>query len=179
MDYCRPGSPAHGILGFLRRAYWSRSPFPSWGDLPNPRMAAVSPSLTGGSFITFTTEPSHNYYVVISRTSLFLFQIKCSSSFAYYWHFAEHIHFLRIKWNTKQFQLLTLLNLVKRLDQGNKFLSNRKRGYSFFFYPRDFLFQSKKLTVHCPLPCVSFLRIAIRNFHFWKYCDSVFGICRL
>ena len=90
-----------------------------------------------------------------------------------------NIHFLRVKWNTKQFQLLTLLNLVKRLDQGNKFLYNRKRGYSFFFYPRDFLFQSKKLTVCCPLPCVSFLRIAIRNFHFWKYCDSVFGICRL
>ena len=119
MDYCRPGSPAHGILGFLRRAYWSRSPFPSWGDLPNPRMAAVSPSLTGGSFITFTTEPSHSYYVVISRTSLFLFQIKCSSSFAYYWHFAEHIHFLRVKWNTKQFQLLTLLNLFKRYVSNN------------------------------------------------------------
>ena len=41
-------------MGFLRQEYWSRLPFPSPGDLPNPGIEPISPGLVGRFF---TTEP--------------------------------------------------------------------------------------------------------------------------
>ena len=41
-------------MGFSRQEYWRGLPFPSPGDLPNPRMEPASPALAGGFF---TTEP--------------------------------------------------------------------------------------------------------------------------
>ena len=43
MDYSPPGSSVHGI--FSRQEYWSGSPFPLLGDLPNPEIEPESPSL--------------------------------------------------------------------------------------------------------------------------------------
>ena len=42
-------------MGFSRQEYWSRLPFPSPGDLPNPGIEPTSLALAGGFF---TTEPS-------------------------------------------------------------------------------------------------------------------------
>ena len=41
-------------MGFPRQEYWSRLPFPSPGDLPDPGIEPISPTLAGGFF---TTEP--------------------------------------------------------------------------------------------------------------------------
>ena len=41
-------------MEFSRQEYWSGLPFPSPGDLPDPRIKPASSSLAGGSF---TTEP--------------------------------------------------------------------------------------------------------------------------
>ena len=38
--------------GFPRQGYWSGSPFPSPGDLPDPGMEPVSPEVAGGFFTT-------------------------------------------------------------------------------------------------------------------------------
>ena len=35
-------------MGFPRQEYWSGSPFPSPGDLPDPGIEPVSPALAGG-----------------------------------------------------------------------------------------------------------------------------------
>ena len=54
---CDPGTIAHQAplsMGFSRQEYLSRLPFPSPGDLPNPRIEPMSSAL-GGKF--FTTEP--------------------------------------------------------------------------------------------------------------------------
>ena len=40
--------------GFPGQEYWSGLPFPSPGDLPDPRMEPACPALAGGFF---TTEP--------------------------------------------------------------------------------------------------------------------------
>ena len=53
MDYSPPGSSVYGI--FSRQEYWSGSPFPLPGDLPNPEIEPLSPSLEGRFF---TPEPS-------------------------------------------------------------------------------------------------------------------------
>ena len=37
-----------------KKEYWHGLPFPSPGDLPNPRIKPMSPALAGGFF---TTEP--------------------------------------------------------------------------------------------------------------------------
>ena len=42
-------------IGLPRQEYWSGLPFPSPGDLPNPRVEPTSPALAGRFF---TTEPS-------------------------------------------------------------------------------------------------------------------------
>ena len=38
-------------MGFPRQEYWSGLPFPSPGDLPNPRIKPASPALQVGSCI--------------------------------------------------------------------------------------------------------------------------------
>ena len=46
------------VLGFSRQEYWSRLPFPSPGDLPDPGIKPISlesPTLAGGFFTTSTT----------------------------------------------------------------------------------------------------------------------------
>ena len=40
--------------GFPRQEYWSESPFPSSGDLPNPGIEPMSPALAG---VFLTAEP--------------------------------------------------------------------------------------------------------------------------
>ena len=47
---CNPMHLAHQAplsMGFSRQEYWSMLPFPSPGDIPNPRIKPVSPSLAG------------------------------------------------------------------------------------------------------------------------------------
>ena len=46
--FATPWTVAHQAppsMGFSRQAYWSRLPFPSPGDLPNPRIKPGSPAL--------------------------------------------------------------------------------------------------------------------------------------
>ena len=47
-------------LGFFRQEYWSRLPFLSPGDLPNPGIKPMSPVLAGRFF---TTEPPMKPFV--------------------------------------------------------------------------------------------------------------------
>ena len=45
---CNPWTVAHQAslsMGFSRQEYWSGSPFPSPGDLPDPEMEPTSPAL--------------------------------------------------------------------------------------------------------------------------------------
>jgi len=49
-------------MGFPRQEYWSGSPFPSPGDLPDPGIGAVSPALAGRFF---TTEPPVCNYITV------------------------------------------------------------------------------------------------------------------
>ena len=44
-----PGSSVHWILGFSREEYWSRQPFPSPGDLPDPGIKTGSSTLEADS----------------------------------------------------------------------------------------------------------------------------------
>ena len=38
-------------MGFLRQEYWNLLPFPSPGDLPDPRIELMSPSLQADSLL--------------------------------------------------------------------------------------------------------------------------------
>ena len=56
-DSLRPHGQASLSMGFSRQEYWSKKPFPSPGDLPDPGTepeSPISPALAGGFF---TTEP--------------------------------------------------------------------------------------------------------------------------
>ena len=54
-------------MGFPRQEYWSRLPFPSPGDLPDPGIEPVSPALAGRFF---TTEPpdKHMLYAAAAKS---------------------------------------------------------------------------------------------------------------
>ena len=57
-SFAIPWAVAHQAplsMGFPRQEYWSGLPFPSLGDLPDPRMEPESPALAG---MFFMTEPS-------------------------------------------------------------------------------------------------------------------------
>ena len=43
-------------MGFSRQEYWSESPFPSPGDLPNPGIEPRSAALQAGSLATESPE---------------------------------------------------------------------------------------------------------------------------
>ena len=58
-------------MGFFRQEYWSRLPFPSPGDLPNPGIEPTSPAVAGRFFTTrevfwATREPSSPTYTWLS-----------------------------------------------------------------------------------------------------------------
>ena len=57
MDYSLIGSP---VYGFSRQEYWSRLPFPSPGDLPDPGLEPRSPALQADSL---PSEPPGKAYV--------------------------------------------------------------------------------------------------------------------
>ena len=54
-------------LGFPRQEYWSRCPFPSLGDLPNPGMEPVSSSLAGRFFTILSTREALNELINTER----------------------------------------------------------------------------------------------------------------
>ena len=54
IDSSLPGS---SVMGFLRQEYWSKLPFPSPGDLPDPGMKAASPVSTVLQADSFPAEP--------------------------------------------------------------------------------------------------------------------------
>ena len=49
-----------GILGFSRQAYWSGLPCPSPGDLPNPGMEPMSPTLQADSLPSEPGKPRNS-----------------------------------------------------------------------------------------------------------------------
>ena len=49
------------LMGFPRQEYWSGLLFPATGDLPNPRIELISPTLAGRFF---TTEPPEKHICV-------------------------------------------------------------------------------------------------------------------
>ena len=62
-------------MGFSKQEYWSRFPFPTPGDLPNPgikRMSLVSPTLAGGFFnsvplsFLYHWSPWHHTYTYLT-----------------------------------------------------------------------------------------------------------------
>ena len=59
MGYSPVGSP---VYGFSRQEYWSRLPFPSPGDLPDPGIEPGSPALQADSL---PSEPPGKAYDLI------------------------------------------------------------------------------------------------------------------
>ena len=75
-SFVTPWTVAHQAplsIGFPRQEYWSGLPFPSPGDLPNPKIEPVSlmsPALAGGFLITsatFMTVGRKKYFSVKGR----------------------------------------------------------------------------------------------------------------
>ena len=52
-------------MGFSRQEYWSGLPFPSPGNLPDPRIEPASPALAGGFFFFTTESPGKPFYKYI------------------------------------------------------------------------------------------------------------------
>ena len=72
-DSATPWTEAHQALllkGFLRQVYWSRLPFPSPWDLPNPGIEARSPALQADSLPSKSPEKLSliNYWLPIGQT---------------------------------------------------------------------------------------------------------------
>ena len=51
-------------MGFPRKEYWSGLPFPSPGDLPDPRIKPKSPVLASGFFTTEPPGKPNEYYLI-------------------------------------------------------------------------------------------------------------------
>ena len=61
--FVTPWTVAHQAplsMGFSRQEYWSRLPFPSPGDFPDPGIEPMSPALAGKFFTTQPPEKLRN-----------------------------------------------------------------------------------------------------------------------
>ena len=56
-------------MGFSRQVYWSELPFPSPGDLPDPEIKALSPSLAGGFFTMELSGKPHRRSALTQKLS--------------------------------------------------------------------------------------------------------------
>ena len=67
--FATPWTVAHQAplsMRFSRPGYWSGSPFPSPGDLPNPGIEPGSPALQADSLLTFLFKVIIDMYVLIA-----------------------------------------------------------------------------------------------------------------
>ena len=115
-----PGSPVHGSMQFPRQDYWSRLPFPSPGDLPNPAIESASPALIAAFFVT--EPPENSDWHDQSLLKLFCPQLPTHDSFLlllshqwlllslFFWFFliSEHWSFLWVS-SLKQHSSLYLI----------------------------------------------------------------------
>ena len=53
-------------MGFSRQKYWSGLPFPSPGNLPDPRMEPLSPTLQTDSLPTELSEEEGDIYIYVN-----------------------------------------------------------------------------------------------------------------
>ena len=67
-------------MDFPRQEYWSGLPFPSPGDLPDPRIEPVSSAMTGRFF---TTEPTGKLEWLCASIKDWLIQLALSVPFSY------------------------------------------------------------------------------------------------
>jgi len=79
MDCSPPGSSVHGILW---QEYWSALPFPHPGDLSNPGIKLMSPTLAGEFFKEFLQvkriiKPESNLYLHEKINSAGKYTCKC------------------------------------------------------------------------------------------------------
>ena len=94
-------------MAFPRQEYWSRLPFPTAGDLPDPEIEPVSlasPALAGGFFTLepprkpITKATDHNYFWYCSSDSVNFFTISHSSTvslvFSKEWIFSLWFYFI-------------------------------------------------------------------------------------
>ena len=58
-------------MGLPRQEYWSGSPFPSPGDLPDPEIKPESPALVGGFFTTDTPGKPHSPVHISMQLSIY------------------------------------------------------------------------------------------------------------
>ena len=96
-DCSPPGSPLS--LGFPRQEYWSRLPFPTQGDLPDPEIEPESPvahALPGGFFTTESPGKPVDSVVVQSLSCVQFFSPPWNAGFPVLHHllqFAQtHVH---------------------------------------------------------------------------------------
>ena len=71
-SFATPGTVVCQALlstGFPRQEYWSRLPFPSPGDLPNPGIEPMSPAMAGRFFTAEPVgKPTMEYYSALKRS---------------------------------------------------------------------------------------------------------------
>ena len=75
-------------MEFSRQKFWSRLPFPSPGDLPDPGIEPVShafPSLAGRLFTTAPPDWDSNFHLVSSLTPFHLLYKICSDEWGRIW----------------------------------------------------------------------------------------------
>ena len=53
-------------MGFPRQEYWSQLPFPSPGNLPDPRIEPLSPTLQADSLPTELPEEEEDIYIYVN-----------------------------------------------------------------------------------------------------------------
>ena len=79
-------------MEFSRQVYWSWSPFPSLGDLPNSEIKPGSPTLQAYSFYNLSHQGSHNSFYLPS----FIIIITMSSI-----RFENHINIIQKQYYSK------------------------------------------------------------------------------
>ena len=113
-------------MGFPRQGYWSRLPFPPPGDIHDPRIEPMSPTLAGGFFTT--APPGKPLYNIL--------EIKMPSQFA-----SLQLFFLillkRILQRKRNHPLFVSRREALSLDCSEEEISRRNNYYSYdFYFPR-------------------------------------------
>ena len=138
-------------MGFTRQEYWSRLPFPSSGNLPDPGIEPASPSLAGRFF---TTEPSGK---ALMNRFLFFFKNRFS--------FTEKNQAENTQFSPSPFSLLHLPSpLLWTPCHGVLRLHNWRTNIDTLLLTTDTLLLTKStFTLPLPLQCIT--------NEFWQMCN--------
>ena len=165
------------FMEFPRQEYWSGLPFPSPGNLPDPRFKPVSLALAAG-FFTLNHLESLYLFVVISHDPLYFCDVTCNFSLFLIYLFEPSFFLSFLISLAKDLSVLLIFSRqTTKISFQQSFFQRTALSFINLFY--FFFWSLFHLFLFWPLDFFPYIMLANTNFGFVISPFSTFFMCKV